>query len=77
MFDDQGKRYNIHTHSLLEAWNSDHYKNLRLNFLRGGKPESCRGCWQSEVKNKGISTRIGSLERFRIFQEKVLILIPV
>lgn len=72
MLDSQGKRYNVKTHSLQEAWNSDHYKNLRQKFLQGEQPESCRQCWQTEVSDRSVSTRIGSLERFDIFRNQGL-----
>lgn len=72
MIDSRGKRYNVNTHSLEEAWNSEYYKNLRTRFIQGERPDSCRMCWKNEVGGKSVSTRISSLERFRIFQEQGL-----
>ena len=36
--DSKGATFNVQTHSLLEAWNSDHYKTLRKQFLQGEMP---------------------------------------
>lgn len=72
LMDTSGRRYNVNTHSLEEAWNSEYYKNLRTKFLQGEQPDSCHLCWKSEISGESVSTRISSLERFRIFREQGL-----
>lgn len=72
MLDSGGKRYNVRTHSLSEAWNSDHYRDLRSKFLSGEQPESCRGCWDNEINEQSVSTRKSSVDRFDIFQKQGL-----
>jgi radical SAM protein with 4Fe4S-binding SPASM domain len=72
MLDSQGKRYNVQTHSLSEAWNSEYYKSLRLKFLQGEQPESCQACWENELIDNSVSTRANSLGRFEIFESQRL-----
>lgn len=38
-----------------EVVNSDYMKKLRLDFLKGEKPEQCNGCWDYEKNTKAIS----------------------
>lgn len=42
--------------SLLEAWNSQAYRDLRLKFLTGGRPAGCSVCYDVE-KSGGVSIR--------------------
>lgn len=72
MLDSQGKRYNVQTHTLKEAWNSDYYQTLRTKFLRGEQPETCKSCWQLEAGDNSVSTRIYSINRFTSFQQQGL-----
>ncbi len=34
--------------SVLDLWNSDKYKKIRLQFLNSEKPEECEACWSVE-----------------------------
>ena len=58
--DSQGKVYNVQTHTLTEAWNSEQIKETRLAMIRGEKPELCRFCWdmENEDNTQGSSMRI-------------------
>ena len=69
MLDAQGKKYNVQTHTLEEAWNSEYYKDLRRKFLRGEQPDTCNFCWSSELNGKSVSTRISSLARYESFKK--------
>lgn len=70
MADENGKPYNVQTHTLKEAWNSNHYKKIRLDFLSGKQPPSCFQCWDNEVGDKGKSTRTSSLELYQRLEHK-------
>jgi len=39
---------NTRTHRILEAWNSEGWRELRRAFAAGERPESCRYCWEQE-----------------------------
>ena len=39
---------NVTNSSLLDAWNNDIMKHLRLDLLAGEKPSICNGCWRDE-----------------------------
>jgi radical SAM protein with 4Fe4S-binding SPASM domain len=39
---------NLKQNTLKELWNSDHMKNLRLQFLNGEKPSTCKKCFEQE-----------------------------
>lgn len=41
--------------SLLDTWNNDNMKRIRLELLRGEKPKECDGCWRHE--NIGIHSK--------------------
>jgi organic radical activating enzyme len=60
--DANGKIYNINTHTLNEAWNSDRLKKLRLSLIAGEKPEACKFCWEQEEKT-GNSLRLNIVNR--------------
>ncbi len=55
--------------SLEEAWNSDYYKNLRLDMLNGVKNENCEKCYLQEKlngKSKRLDyTSLGDLEKYK------------
>lgn len=70
--DSKGQKFNVQTHSLLEAWNSDHYKTLRKKFLQGEQPASCHQCWTTELNDSSVSTRKSSVGRFQVFQKQGL-----
>ncbi len=39
---------NLKDNTLFELWNSDHMKNIRLQFLNGEKPKICNKCFEQE-----------------------------
>ena len=41
--------YNMRKDSVLEVWNSDQYKKLRLDLLNGVKNPTCEYCWNYEA----------------------------
>ena len=49
--------------SLKEIWNSDGYKKLRLDMLKGKSTENCRHCYEVDGAS-GISTRVSKNQRF-------------
>jgi sulfatase maturation enzyme AslB (radical SAM superfamily) len=57
---DDGTTYNIKTHSLDQAWNSDSLRQLRLDLINGKEPTACNGCWQRENADhtQGTSLRL-------------------
>ena len=70
MLDEQGRQFNVQTHTLKEAWNSNHYKKIRLEFLAGQQPKSCFQCWDNEVGDQGKSTRTSSLDLYKKMERK-------
>ena len=46
--DADGNHYNVNTHSLVEAWNSDRIRRLREKLYNGIKAEECKVCWMQE-----------------------------
>lgn len=63
--DSNGNLYNITTHTLKEAWNSDLLKQTRLDLINGKRPEVCRYCWEMENADNtaGNSTRLQAANR--------------
>jgi len=63
--DSQGRVYNIQTHTLKEAWNSEQLKETRLAMIRGERPELCRYCWmmENEDNTAGNSVRLQAANR--------------
>lgn len=70
MVDENGRQYNVQTHSLKEAWNSKHYIKIRQEFLEGKQPASCFQCWDNEVGDQGKSTRTSSLDLYKKIERK-------
>lgn len=46
---DDGTPYNMRKDNVLEVWNSDAYKKLRLDLLNGVKNPTCEYCWNYEA----------------------------
>ena len=63
--DNEGQVYNITTHTLKDAWNSDQLKQTRLEMIAGGKPAICSYCWmmENEDNTKGASVRLQAANR--------------
>jgi len=66
--DSQGQSCKIETHSLLESWNSESLRKLRLELINGDKPECCTYCWvrENEDNTQGVSMRLDSINRIPI-----------
>lgn len=63
------KNYELGTDSIESIYNSDSFRQARLDFLRGRKPKSCDRCFNEE--KKGIkSKRLQERERFVDFDRK-------
>jgi MoaA/NifB/PqqE/SkfB family radical SAM enzyme len=62
--DPNGNVYNITTHTLKEAWNSEILKQTRMEMIAGKRPEVCNYCWQLENPDntQGSSVRLQSAE---------------
>lgn len=44
-----GTPYNMRRDNVLDVWNSDHYKKLRLDLLNDVKNPTCEYCWNYEA----------------------------
>ena len=44
VLDDNGEPYNLSSCTLKEAFNSNHMKGMRAEFLAGKKPTNCKKC---------------------------------
>lgn len=50
--DSNGNHYNVNTHSIDEAWNSDRIRELRRKLYNGIKAPECKVCWDQEAKGQ-------------------------
>ena len=50
--------------NLIDIWNSEHYKKLRLDLLNNEKPRHCGNCWLTE-KQGNSSTRNRWVESYK------------
>ena len=66
-YDSDGKPYNVATHTLTEAWNSETLKQTRMDMINGLKPSACHVCWVSENDDntKGTSIRLQAATRLK------------
>ena len=55
VLDSNGKPYNLSTCTLKDAFNSNHMKQMRADFLNGKKPSNCKKCWDEE--DQGITSK--------------------
>ena len=64
--DQSNNPYNVMTHSLSDAWNSDFMRQLRLDLIDGKEPNSCQSCWKMENKEHtlGNSVRLANKNKF-------------
>jgi len=62
--DPNGNVYNVTTHTLKEAWNSEILKKTRMEMIQGKHPEVCNYCWQLENSDntQGTSIRLQAAE---------------
>lgn len=59
--DSNGNTMTVKEHSLQNIFNSEYMQNLRKQFRRGEKPDTCKKCWVEEAagrKSKRINTQI-------------------
>lgn len=63
--DEQGRLYNVTTHTLKQAWNSELLKQTRLEMIAGQRPQACNYCWRMENSNNttGSSIRLQAANR--------------
>jgi MoaA/NifB/PqqE/SkfB family radical SAM enzyme len=57
-----GTPFNLATDSIMEIFHSDYMKDLRQEFIAGGKPIACRRCWNEETVGK-TSKRLNHLRK--------------
>lgn len=50
--DDNGKPYQLGTHSFSDAWNSSYMRGIRKNMLRGEPVKGCETCYKQEKIGK-------------------------
>ena len=62
--DDDGRKFNLNTDSLIEIHNCTYMEKLREQFLRGEQPSTCRKCWDEEKVGR-TSKRMNTLTRLR------------
>ena len=55
VLDDKGVPYNLSNCTLKDAFNSNHMKQMRADFLNGKKPSNCKKCWDEE--SQGITSK--------------------
>lgn len=68
--DDPSKSYRIYKDKIEDVWNSNHYKEIRKQFINGERPETCQRCFREE--DAGIrSPRIGYNEKW--FKDDVVV----
>lgn len=67
--DNQGRKFNVTTHSISESWNSDSMKSLRTNLINGVQDPRCEFCWGRE-RNNNKSYRTGGFVTFPLEQIK-------
>ena len=74
--DDPTKSYRIYKDDIDDVWNSNHYKEIRKQFINGERPETCQRCFREE--DTGIrSPRIGYNEKWLKDSVKIAEEIPV
>jgi len=62
--DDAGQKFKLGTADFANIQNSNHMRDLRAQFLAGGKPQTCRKCWNEERAGRD-SKRIHTLNRLK------------
>ena len=62
---DDGTPYNLATDSIMEIFHSNYMKDLRQEFIDGGKPKACRRCWNEEAVGK-TSKRLNHLQKMNM-----------
>ena len=62
--DDTGNKFVLATADFPSIQNSNHMRQLREQFLRGEKPQTCRKCWNEESAGR-TSKRMHTLDRLK------------
>jgi MoaA/NifB/PqqE/SkfB family radical SAM enzyme len=68
--DESGRKYDLNTDTLEEAYHSEYMQNLRRQFRSGEKPKTCDRCWQEEAAGRD-SKRIHSQVRLKELYKQV------
>ena len=73
--DQNNTPYNVMTHTLSDAWNSDFMRQLRMDLIDGKEPNCCQNCWKLESKDhtQGTSVRFANASKFPVskWQDRV------
>jgi len=64
ILDNNGNKFTLSTAKFVDIQNSNHMRNLRLEFLDGKKPTTCRRCWNEEESGRK-SKRMHTLDRLK------------
>lgn len=59
-----GQPYNIKTHTISEAYNSEEFNSIRQNLHNGIKDKNCDYCWRLEDTNER-SLRLDTIDAYR------------
>jgi organic radical activating enzyme len=62
--DDTGQKFHLAQHTLSDIQHSSYMQDLRQQFLRGERPDTCRKCWREEDAGR-TSKRMHTLDRLR------------
>ena len=68
--DSAGNKFNLNSTNLETVYHSEYMQNLRRQFRRGDKPETCSRCWSEEDAGRD-SKRINSQIRLKELYSKV------
>lgn len=67
--DNNGNKFKLQQSTFNDIQNSDHMKKLRLEFLEGKKPQTCKRCWDEERSGR-VSKRMHTLDRLKGMVDK-------
>lgn len=70
ILDENGKKYDLKTSTLQDAYKSTYMQNLRRQFRAGEQPTTCKLCWEEEAAGKD-SKRIHSQVRLKELYQQV------
>jgi MoaA/NifB/PqqE/SkfB family radical SAM enzyme len=70
ILDENGKKYDLKTSTLQDAYKSTYMQNLRRQFRAGEQPATCKLCWEEESAGKD-SKRIHSQVRLKELYQQV------
>ena len=68
--DEHGRKYDLKTSTLQDAYKSQYMQDLRKQFRSGEKPETCKLCWDEEAAGRD-SKRIHSQVRLKELYREV------